>query len=154
MVVAITALFGLFCGCSQEDDGYDNADMYTLAEEMGTRGGGNGGDPGGNQGKKKKKIDFVRVIGDIPNPNKASNSTDPILDGEYDSTELSVFISEFSGHVESYLRDTNHTIWGYAQKDVLGEDQIDFSLTNCPTGAGYEVIVALDSIWYEGAFDL
>ena len=48
LVVVITALLGVLCGCSQEDDGYDSY-MYTLAEEMGTRGGG--GDPGGNPPK-------------------------------------------------------------------------------------------------------
>ena len=52
LLVVITALFGILCGCSQEDDGYDNADMYTLAE-MGTRLVGKG-DPG--SGKKKRKI--------------------------------------------------------------------------------------------------
>ena len=49
-MVAITALFCIFCACSQDDDMYDNSDMYTLAEEMGTRGGG--GDPGGEIKKK------------------------------------------------------------------------------------------------------
>lgn len=150
MVVVITALFGIFCGCSQEDDGYDNADMYTLAE-MGTRLGGKG-DPGGST--KKKKISFVYNGNQIPHPRKTSNTTEPVLDGEYDSTELVVFISDFSGHVESYLRDTDHHVWGYAQKDVLGEDQIGFSLTNCPTGTSYEVIVVLESDAYIGEFDL
>lgn len=152
MAVVITVLLVLFCGCSQEDDDYDNADMYTLAEEMGTRGGGNGGDPGGSI--KKKRISFTRTNNNISNPKGVLENTEPVLDGEYDSTTLSVFISEFSGHVESYLRDANHTIWGYVQKDVLGDDHINFSLTNCPTGTNYEIIVALDSAWYEGAFDL
>ena len=40
---ALAAEMVLLASCSQEDDGYDNADMYTLAE-MGTRLGG--GDPG------------------------------------------------------------------------------------------------------------
>ena len=52
LLVVITALFGILCGCSQEDDGYDNADMYTLAE-MGTRLVGKG-DPG--SGKKRGKL--------------------------------------------------------------------------------------------------
>ena len=62
LLVVITALFGILCGCSQEDDGYDNADMYTLAE-MGTRisdpteGGGNPG--GGGDNNTMYQADFV-----------------------------------------------------------------------------------------------
>ncbi|MBO7581194.1 MAG: hypothetical protein J6T38_06730 [Bacteroidaceae bacterium] len=39
-----TTIIGLV-SCSQDDDFYENNEMYTLAEEMGTRSGG--GDPGG-----------------------------------------------------------------------------------------------------------
>lgn len=42
LMLAFTALVCSLMGCSQEDDGYDNAEMYTLAE-MGTRLGGEGG---------------------------------------------------------------------------------------------------------------
>ena len=55
LLVVITVLFGILCGCSQEDDGYDNAEMYTLAE-MGTRLGGKG-DPG--SGIKRKRVLFT-----------------------------------------------------------------------------------------------
>ena len=42
----VTTTMVLLASCSQDDDYYDNSEMYTLAEEMGTRSGGNGGDPG------------------------------------------------------------------------------------------------------------
>ena len=41
----VTTTIILLASCSQDDDAYDNSEMYTLAEEMGTRSGG--GDPGG-----------------------------------------------------------------------------------------------------------
>ena len=44
--VFVTTTMALLASCSQDDDYYDNSEMYTLAEEMGTRSGGNGGDPG------------------------------------------------------------------------------------------------------------
>ena len=40
----VTTIIILLASCSQDDDYYDNSEMYTLAE-MGTRSGG--GDPGG-----------------------------------------------------------------------------------------------------------
>lgn len=43
LFVTTTVVF--LASCSQDDDAYDNSEMYTLAEEMGTRSGG--GDPGG-----------------------------------------------------------------------------------------------------------
>ena len=43
--VFVTTTMVILASCSQDDDYYDNSEMYTLAEEMGTRSGG--GDPGG-----------------------------------------------------------------------------------------------------------
>ncbi len=36
-LVSFIVLASIFYGCSQEEDDYDNTDMYTMAEEMGTR---------------------------------------------------------------------------------------------------------------------
>lgn len=60
MMVAVTALFCVFCGCSQDDDYYDS-DMYTLAE-MGTRLGEGGGDPGGGSGNVDEEFTITRSI--------------------------------------------------------------------------------------------
>ena len=99
MMVAITALFCIFCACSQDDDMYDNSDMYTLAEEMGTRGGG--GDPGGEI--KKKPVIFKHTSSHIHHPKNIYDSSDPILYGEYDTATLTISISNFVGHAAIYI---------------------------------------------------
>lgn len=153
LVVVITVLFGILCGCSQEDDGYDNAEMYTLAE-MGTRLGGKG-DPGGNQGNKKKKIDFVHTPSVIPNPSKTSKSTDPTLYGEYDTESLTISISNYNGNAEiSILTVESGYLMSSATMAVSSESSIDFSLLDYPTSAYYQIFVTLGSDTYYGVFDL
>ena len=152
MMVAITALFGIFYGCSQDDDMYDNSDMYTLAEEMGTRGGG--GDPGG--GVQKKKVVFKLTNALVHNPKKKSDITDPILDGEYDTDTLTVSISNFVGHAaisihsgESRSQMSSDTI------AIPEESPVNFPLSGYATGVNYEINVVLsDSSAYVGLFDL
>ena len=46
--VFVTTTMVILASCSQDDETYDS-DMYTLAEEMGTRSGGDGGDIGATQ---------------------------------------------------------------------------------------------------------
>lgn len=60
--IFVTTTIILLASCSQDDETYDS-DMYTLAEEMGTRSGGNGGDPGGGGGEGT--IDTVYLCGDL-----------------------------------------------------------------------------------------
>lgn len=148
MMVAIIALFCIFCGCSQDDDVYDNSDMYTLAEEMGTRGGG--GDPGG--GVKKKKVYFNPLSGNHSNPKGVSTT----LYGEYDTDTLTVSISNFVGDaaisihaVESGSPMSSTTI------TIPSGSPVDFPLSGYATGVNYEIDVALsDSSAYVGLFDL
>lgn len=151
MMVALTAMFCVFCGCSQDEDDYNNSDMYTLAEEMETR--GMGGDPGGNQGKKKKKIDFVRVTGDIPNPKKNSNSTIPALYGEYDTDTLAVSVSNYVGLAKIYVAQGSIVLDSIITNVPSGCPSI-FSLAGYTIGETYHADVVLGSDKYIGDFDL
>lgn len=68
--IFVTTTIILLASCSQDDETYDS-DMYTLAEEMGTRSGGNGGDPGGSgTGQNDKEYDcgywvFIQLGADM-----------------------------------------------------------------------------------------
>ena len=146
LLVVITALLGLLCGCSQEDDGYDS-DMYTLAEEMGTRGGG--GDPGGNPPKRVIRWDKRGAPASLP------NSLDPILYGEYDTESLTISISNYNGNAEiSILTVESGYLMSSATMAVSSESSIDFSLLDYPTSAYYQIFVTLGSDTYYGVFDL
>lgn len=151
LVVLITALFGIFCGCSQEDDGYDNADMYTLAE-MGTRLGGKG-DPGGTV--KKKKVVFLHTNSNIYNPKGVLENSNPVLGGEYDTESLTISISDYNGNAEiSILTLESGYLMSSATMAVSSESSIDFSLLDYPTSAYYQIFVTLGSDTYYGVFDL
>ncbi len=154
MMVAIAAVVCVFCGCSQDDDMYNDSDMYTLAEEMGTR--SMGGDPGGNQGNKKKKIDFVHTPSVIPNPSKTSKSTDPTLYGEYDTDTLTVSISNFVGSADISIRSVESgSLMSSTTITVPSGSPKEFPLSLYPTGVDYKIIVVLsDSSAYVGLFDL
>lgn len=163
MMVVIAAVVCVFFGCSQDDDMYDNSDMYSLAEEMGTR--SMGGDPGGIPGKRR--IIFDPYPDSLQDPTSISdpmhmsapaslpNSTFPILYGEYDTDTLTVSISNFVGHaaisilaVESGYTMSTDTI------AIPEESPADFPLSNYPTGAYYHIFVTLGDATYYGVFDL
>lgn len=154
MMVALTAIFSVFCGCSQDEDDYNNSDMYTLAEEMGTRGGG--GDPGGNTPQKKKVHWKKEVAGNTPKPtgflnpvNMSSpaglpNSTDPILDGEYDTSTLTISFSNFNGSADIYIYTVQgHNMMDVTTTNVVNGTSIDFSLSGYTIGVDYEIYVSL-----------
>ena len=151
LLVVITALFGILCGCSQEDDGYDNADMYTLAE-MGTRLVGKG-DPG--SGKKKRKIVLKPVPTNHTDPKSLPSKTESVLSGEYDTETLTISISNYNGNAQiSILTVESGYLMSSATVAVSSESSIDFSLLNYPTSAYYQIFVTLGSDTYYGVFDL
>lgn len=151
LLVVITALFGILCGCSQEDDGYDNADMYTLAE-MGTRLGGKG-DPG--SGKKKRKILLSPVPTNHTDPKSLPSKTESVLYGEYDTETLTISISNYNGNAEiSILTVESGYLMSSTTVAVSSESSIDFSLLDYPTSAYYQIFVTLGSDTYYGVFDL
>lgn len=142
MMVALTAIFSVFCGCSQDEDDYNNSDMYTLAEEMGTRGGG--GDPGGEM--KKKKVYFRHPIGNTTPPSKTSNTTNPILDGEYDTSTLTLSFSNFEGSADIYIYTVQgHNMMDVTTTNVVNGTSIDFSLSGYTIGVDYEIYVSLSN---------
>lgn len=142
LMVAFTAMFYLFCGCTQDDDGYNNSDMYTLAEEMETRGGG--GDPGGIV--KKRKIIFSPSQDHLQPPSKTVNSTDPILDGEYDTSTLTISFSNFNGSADIYIYTVQgHNMMGVTTTNVVNGTSIDFSLSGYTIGVDYEIYVSLSN---------
>lgn len=162
MMVAITAFFCIFCGCSQDDDMYENSEMYTLAEEMGTRGGG--GDPGGNPRKRHIKwsieehLNTPTSITDPINmsaPASLPNSLDPILYGEYDTELLTISISNYTGNAAiSILTVESGCLMSSDTIAVPAESPVDFPLLGYPTGAYYHVFVTLGSDTYYGVMDL
>ena len=142
LMVAFTAMFYLFCGCSQDDDGYNNSDMYTLAEEMGTRGGG--GDPG--SGSKKKKIVFSFSPSSHSDPRGVLENTAPILDGEYDTSTLTISISNFSGSADIYIYTVQgHNMMDVTTTNVVNGTSIDFSLSDYTPGVDYEIYISLSN---------
>ena len=142
MMVALTAMFYLFCGCSQDEDDYNNSDMYTLAEEMGTRGGG--GDPVGTV--KKKKVVFLHTDEIINNPKSVLENTNPILDGEYDTSNLTISISNFNGSADIYIYTVQgHNMMDVTTTNVVNGTSIDFSLSDYTTGVDYEIYISLSN---------
>ena len=149
--MAITAVFCIFCACSQDDDMYDNSDMYTLAE-MGTRLGGKG-DPGGSI--KKKRISFTRISDGASNPKGISRKSNPTLYGEYDTESLTISISNYNGNAEiSILTVESGYLMSSTTMAVSSESSIDFSLLDYPTSAYYQIFVTLGSDTYYGVLDL
>lgn len=72
--VFVTTTMVILASCSQDDDYYDNSEMYTLAEEMGTRLGGNGEDVPPSFSKiadmDSVLIDFKNMMGHTVNSTK------------------------------------------------------------------------------------
>ncbi|MBO7581184.1 MAG: DUF3244 domain-containing protein [Bacteroidaceae bacterium] len=152
MMVAAAAVVCVFCGCSQDDDMYNDSDMYTLAEEMGTR--SMGGDPGGTSRKKNIKWD---KDGQAPFPSKGfDDSSDPILYGEYDTDTLTVSISNFVGRAAIYIRSVETgSSMASTTITVPSGSPVDFPLSGYATGVDYKINVVLsDSSAYVGLFDL
>ena len=154
MMVALTAIFSVFCGCSQDEDDYNNSDMYTLAEEMGTRGGG--GDPGGTITRRKIRWEnrydntgfpmvFLNPV-NMSSPAGLPNSTDPILDGEYDTSTLTISFSNFNGSADIYIYTVQgHNMMGVTTTNVVNGTSIDFSLSGYTIGVDYEIYVSLSN---------
>ena len=150
LLVVITALFGILCGCSQDDDNYES-DMYTLAE-MGTRLVGKG-DPG--SGKKKRKIVLKPVPTNHTDPKSLPSKTESVLSGEYDTETLTISISNYNGNAEiSILTVESGYLMSSTTVAVSSESSIDFSLLDYPTSAYYQIFVTLGSDTYYGVFDL
>lgn len=164
LMLAFTALVCSLMGCSQEDDGYDNAEMYTLAE-MGTRLGGKG-DPGGMSPKtiicwKKRKEYIDTPTGaltpfNMSSPASLPNSTDPILYGEYDTSTLTISISNFNGSADIYIYSVQgHDMMDVTSANVDNGTSIDFPLLDYTSGVDYEIYISLSNgEAYLGQFDL
>lgn len=149
-MVAVAAVLCVFCGCSQDDDMYNNSDMYTLAEEMGTR--SMGGDPGG--GVKKKPVVFQHKYGGFLNqPRNIIDSTEPTLYGEYDTDTLAVSINNYDGLAKIYVANGNIVMDSIITNVSSGCSSI-FSLTGYTSGESYHVDVVLKNDTYIGDLDL
>lgn len=161
MMVAVAAVLCVFCGCSQDDDMYNDSDMYTLAEKMGTR--SMGGDPGGvplkknvywrkNSGHNSSPSGILDPI-NISGPACLPNSTNPILYGEYDTDSLAVSISNYVGDASIYVFE------GSIVKDSIitrlpHANPFIFSLAGYTNGEYYHVDVMLNNDTYIGDLDI
>ena len=161
-MVAIAVVFCVFCGCSQDDDMYNNSDMYTLAEEMGTR--SMGGDPGGSS--PKQRILLTKMNGNnqpknLPDtitmsaPAIRLNSIDPILYAEYDTSYLTISISNYEGDavISTFVVESGYPM----SSDTIAipeESPANFPLSSYPTGVYYHIFVTLGSDTYYGVFYL
>ena len=160
--LAIAALFCFFSGCSQDDDGYNDSEMFTRAEE-GMMRNGEGGD-GGN-GQKKTIIWDKEIYTDNPTSisfpteefclSNVPNTDNPTLFGEYDNRTLSVSIGNYTGNAILYIYSVqgNHQM-DSATKEVANTESIDFSLASYPTGKNYQIHVILGSATYVGTMKL
>lgn len=160
--LAIAALFCFFSGCSQDDDGYNDSEMFTRAEE-GMMRNGEGGD-GGN-GQKKTIIWDKEIYTDNPTSisfptetlclSNVPNTDNPTLFGEYDNRTLSVSIGNYTGNAILYICSVrgNH-LMGSATIEVANTESIDFSLAGYPAGKNYQIYVILESAAYVGIMEL
>lgn len=160
--LAIAALFCFFSGCSQDDDGYNDSEMFTRAEE-GMMRNGEGGD-GGN-GQKKTIIWDKEIYTDNPTSisfptetlclSNVPNTDNPTLFGEYDDRTLSVSIGNYTGNAILYICSVqgNHQM-GSATLTVENSASQDFSLTGYSTDQSYQIYVILDNAAYVGNFEL
>ena len=165
--LAIAALFCFFSGCSQDDDGYNDSEMFTRAEGEMMR-NGEGGDGGAGGSSSKKKVKWEREKDDeASNPTSISfptetlclsnvpNTDNPTLFGEYDNRTLSVSIGNYTGNAILYICSVqgNH-LMGSATLTVENSASQDFSLTGYSTGQSYQIYVILDNAAYVGNFEL
>ena len=161
--LAIAALFCFFYGCSQDDDGYNDSEMFTRAEGEMMR--NNGGDPGGEH--RKTPIHFEESGNSSEDPTSISfpteefclsnvpNTANPALFGEYDDRTLSVSIGNYTGNAILYICSVqgNH-LMGSTTLTVENSASQDFSLTGYSTGQSYQIYVILDNAAYVGNFEL
>ena len=160
--LAIAALFCFFSGCSQDDDGYNDSEMFTRAGGEMMR-NGEGGD-GGN-GQKKTIIWDKEIYTDNPTSisfptetlclSNVPNTDNPTLFGEYDNRTLSVSIGNYTGNAILYICSVqgNH-LMGSTTLTVENSASQDFSLTGYSTGQSYQIYVILDNAAYVGNFEL
>lgn len=160
--LAIAALFCFFSGCSQDDDGYNDSEMFTRAEE-GMMRNGEGGDEG--NGQKKTIIWDKEIYTDNPTSisfptetlclSNVPNTDNPTLFGEYDNRTLSVSIGNYTGNAILYICSVqgNH-LMGSTTLTVENSASQDFSLTGYSTGQSYQIYVILDNAAYVGNFEL
>ena len=160
--LAIAALFCFFSGCSQDDDGYNDSEMFTRAEE-GMMRNGEGGDEG--NGQKKTIIWDKEIYTDDPTSisfptetlclSNVPNTANPTLFGEYDNRTLSVSIGNYTGNAILYIYSVqgNHQM-DSVTKEVANAEGIDFSLAGYPTGKNYQIHVILGSAAYVGTMKL
>lgn len=160
--LAIAALFCFFSGCSQDDDGYNDSEMFTRAEE-GMMRNGEGGDEG--NGQKKTIIWDKEIYTDNPTSisfptetlclSNVPNTANPTLFGEYDDRTLSVSIGNYTGNAILYIYSVqgNH-LMDSATKEVANAEGIDFSLAGYSTGKNYQIYVILGSATYVGTMKL
>lgn len=150
--LAIAALFCFFSGCSQDDDGYNDSEMFTRAEGEMMR-NGEGGFDGGN---RKKVVRWEnKQMNDNFNPKSIVAGSSPTLFGEYDNRTLSVSIGNYTGNAILYIYSVqgNHQM-DSATKEVANTEGIDFSLAGYPTGKNYQIYVILGSATYVGTMEL
>ena len=161
--LAIAALFCFLSGCSQDDEGYNDSEMFTRAEGEMMR--NNGGDPGGEH--RKTPIHFEESGNSSEDPTSISfpteefclsnvpNTDNPTLFGEYDNRTLSVSIGNYTGNAILYICSVqgNH-LMGSATLTVENSASQDFSLTGYSTGQSYQIYVILDNAAYVGNFEL
>ena len=158
--LAIAALFCFFSGCSQDDDGYNDSEMFTRAEG-GMMRNGEGGD---NSGKKRivfnpfprnstEPTNVVPLI--CPTDYTSLSGFNPTLFGEHDSSALSVSIGNYTGNAILYICSVqgNH-LMGSTTLTVENSASQDFSLTGYSTGQSYQIYVILDNAAYVGNFEL
>lgn len=158
--LAIAALFCFFSGCSQDDDGYNDSEMFTRAEE-GMMRNGEGGD---NSGKKRivfnpfprnstEPTNVVPLI--CPTDYTSLSGFNPTLFGEHDSSALSISIGNYTGNAILYIYSVqgNH-LMDSATKEVANAEGIDFSLAGYSTGKNYQIYVILGSATYVGTMEL
>ena len=149
--LAIAALFCFFSGCSQDDDGYNDSEMFTRAEGEMMR-NGEGGDGGSS---KKTPIHFEIKKTNSSSPKGVDGKSSPTLFGEYDNRTLSVSIGNYTGNAILYICSVqgNH-LMGSATIEVANTESIDFSLAGYPAGKNYQIYVILESAAYVGIMEL
>lgn len=149
--LAIAALFCFFSGCSQDDDGYNDSEMFTRAEEGMMRNG-----EGGNGENNRKTIHWKKETSmNTHLPKSIVAGSSPTLFGEYDDRTLSVSIGNYTGNAILYIYSVqgNHQM-DSATKEVANTEGIDFSLAGYPTGKNYQIYVILGNAAYVGTMKL
>lgn len=149
--LAIAALFCFFSGCSQDDDGYNDSEMFTRAGGEMMRNG-----EGGNGENNRKTIFWKKETSmNTHLPKSIVAGSSPTLFGEYDNRTLSVSIGNYTGNAILYICSVqgNH-LMGSTTLTVENSASQDFSLTGYSTGQSYQIYVILDNAAYVGIMEL